>query len=252
MIACLALFISLGAGAYATKQPVKLPPNSVGTQQLKPNAVQRTDIANKAVVSGKLADNSVGSGKLADKSVGSLNLADNSVGSSEVAPAAVTTSKLAVRPVVRVTRATNQAIPGLVGFVPVNWTSEVFDTQTMHDNTTNNARLTAPVAGIYDVSANVDWAANNVGVRVLLLVKNGTTGIATKASSPTSPSSTFAQEVRGTVSMQQGDYVELRVQQIHDFSDPVGPPPSMLNPLDIVSDANVAPYFSLTWVAPAP
>ena len=242
MIACLALFISLGAGAYATKQPVKLPPNSVGTQQLKPNAVQRTDIANKAVVSGKLAD----------KSVGSLNLADNSVGSSEVAPAAVTTSKLAVRPVVRVTRATNQAIPGLVGFVPVNWTSEVFDTQTMHDNTTNNARLTAPVAGIYDVSANVDWAANNVGVRVLLLVKNGTTGIATKASSPTSPSSTFAQEVRGTVSMQQGDYVELRVQQIHDFSDPVGPPPSMLNPLDIVSDANVAPYFSLTWVAPAP
>ena len=232
MIACLALFISLGAGAYATKQPVKLPPNSVGTQQLKPNAVQRTDIANKAVVSGKLAD--------------------KSVGSSEVAPAAVTTSKLAVRPVVRVTRATNQAIPGLVGFVPVNWTSEVFDTQTMHDNTTNNARLTAPVAGIYDVSANVDWAANNVGVRVLLLVKNGTTGIATKASSPTSPSSTFAQEVRGTVSMQQGDYVELRVQQIHDFSDPVGPPPSMLNPLDIVSDANVAPYFSLTWVAPAP
>jgi len=232
VIACLALFISLGAGAYATKQPVKLPPNSVGTQQLKPNAVQRTDIANKAVVSGKLAD--------------------KSVGSSEVAPAAVTTSKLAVRPVVRVTRATNQAIPGLVGFVPVNWTSEVFDTQTMHDNTTNNARLTAPVAGIYDVSANVDWAANNVGVRVLLLVKNGTTGIATKASSPTSPSSTFAQEVRGTVSMQQGDYVELRVQQIHDFSDPVGPPPSMLNPLDIVSDANVAPYFSLTWVAPAP
>ena len=242
MIACLALFISLGAGAYATQQPVKLPPNSVGTAQLKPNSVKKSDTA----------PGSVGDSELADKSVSSGKLADNSVSSGKLAPGSVTTSKLSSRPVVRVTRATNQAIPGLVGFVPVNWTSEVFDTQTMHDNTTNNTRLTAPVAGIYDVSANVDWAANAVGVRVLLLVKNGTTGIATKASSPTSLSSTFAQEAGGTVSMQQGDYVELRVQQTHDFSDPVGSPPSMLNPLDIVSDANVAPYFSLTWVAPAP
>lgn len=253
VIACLALFISLGAGASAINKSAKLPANSVGSEQLKPNSVKDSETAPGSIGSKELEGSSVDETKLEDGSVGTAELADNSVNSGKLGDRSVPPSKLAVQPVARVTRTADQSITGSAS-VPVSWTSEVFDTQAMHSNTVNNTRLTAPIDGIYDVSANVDWAAHNdVGPRVITLVKNGSTGIAGKGGNPISPTSTYAQDVSATVSMQQGDYVEVKVFQINDFSNVAGipPPPSVINPLNIVSDANVSPHFSLTYVAPA-
>jgi hypothetical protein len=54
--ATLALFLSLGGGAYAA---ATLPANSVGAKQLKKNAVERAKLKNNAVDGTKILDRSI-------------------------------------------------------------------------------------------------------------------------------------------------------------------------------------------------
>lgn len=55
----------------------------------------------------------------------------------------------------------------------VNWDSENFDSGTLHDNSTNNSRITVPSAGKYQISANIVFSTNNTGIRQILIRKNG-------------------------------------------------------------------------------
>lgn len=60
--------------------------------------------------------------------------------------------------------------------------SERFDqvggaTSNQHDNSTNNSRLTCRYAGVYAITANVQFAGNGTGDRYLFLRLNGTTKI---------------------------------------------------------------------------
>ncbi len=55
--------------------------------------------------------------------------------------------------------------------------SERFDTDGIHDNTTNNSRLTAKTAGKYVIMANTYWTNNSIGKRSLVLRVNGATDI---------------------------------------------------------------------------
>ncbi len=57
LVACVALFVSLGGASYAA---VAIPNNSVGAAQLKKNAVTNSKISNNAVTFKKIAPNSVG------------------------------------------------------------------------------------------------------------------------------------------------------------------------------------------------
>jgi hypothetical protein len=52
VVASLALFVSLGGGAYAA---FKLPRNSVGSVQIKPNAVRSSDVKNGSLLSKDFA-----------------------------------------------------------------------------------------------------------------------------------------------------------------------------------------------------
>lgn len=56
---------------------------------------------------------------------------------------------------------------------PLNFNSERFDTDTMHDTSTNNERLTCKTAGLYLIIANVGFASNVTGLRSLSLELNG-------------------------------------------------------------------------------
>src|SRR5687768_6803416 len=47
----------------------------------------------------------------------------------------------------------------------LTWDAESYDTASMHDNSTNPGRLTAPVDGIYAVTVQVDWDFNVAGRR---------------------------------------------------------------------------------------
>lgn len=56
---------------------------------------------------------------------------------------------------------------------PIAWTAEKFDTAAMHDNVTDNTRITVTVAGKYAVSAGLDFAANALGLRRIMIKVGG-------------------------------------------------------------------------------
>jgi len=72
-----------------------------------------------------------------------------------------------------VRRASAQSIPNGV-VTAVNWDTEDYDTDGIHDNATNNERLTVP-SGVSKVKlfAYQEWAAYTVGHRIMSLSKNG-------------------------------------------------------------------------------
>lgn len=70
---------------------------------------------------------------------------------------------------------TNLSIPDSTITV-VGMNSESYDVTDMHDNTTNNERITIPSdgAGVYVISAQVNFAASATGVRNVYIYKDGT------------------------------------------------------------------------------
>lgn len=56
--------------------------------------------------------------------------------------------------------------------------SERWDTDGMHDNVTNNSRLTCVTAGLFDILGAVGFADNATGERLAYIRLNGTTIIA--------------------------------------------------------------------------
>ena len=77
-------------------------------------------------------------------------------------------------PAVQVTKSTTQSITNAT-VTTLTWDVENFDTDTMHDNVTNNSRLTARRPGKYVIFMNIIFSSNNTGGRQLLIRKNGTT-----------------------------------------------------------------------------
>jgi uncharacterized protein DUF5907 len=91
-----------------------------------------------------------------------------------IADGAVGTEKFSSTiPAVRTFANGNQ--PSIASGTPtyVNFEEEAYDTADMHSTSSNTSRLTAPVAGIYRISVNVDWSDNPNGGRQITLTKNG-------------------------------------------------------------------------------
>ena len=59
--------------------------------------------------------------------------------------------------------------------VALAYNQESFDTDSMHDNSTNNTRVTFTTAGTYVITSNVVYAANGTGYRKISLRLNGST-----------------------------------------------------------------------------
>lgn len=98
-------------------------------------------------------------------------------------------------------------------FTIVNFDGEDFDTDSYHDNVTNNERLTISENGLYIIAANFEFANNATGDRIATIRLNGTTTLATVRVPPATsfntrlPVSTISQ-------LTAGDYVEFGVDQI--------------------------------------
>jgi hypothetical protein len=96
--------------------------------------------------------------------------------------------------------------------------SERFDqagnaADTMHDNVTNNSRLTCRYAGVYQITGNASFAANATGYRQLEIKLNNTTTI--ESSIDMTASGTVASRILCTTlySLAVNDYVELIAYQ---------------------------------------
>lgn len=94
----------------------------------------------------------------------------------------------------------------------LSWDTESADPENMHDNVTNNSRITIGRAGVYRISGCMYWDANVTGGRVLSIMKNG----ASELGGHTSPGLNIdTGGVKTTfnvpATLAAGDYVEIRV-----------------------------------------
>lgn len=111
--------------------------------------------------------------------------------------------------------------------------SERADTDTIHDNVTNNSRLTCKTAGVYAVSANVEWTANATGYRELFLLINGVTRFADNVAPPVTTGVVTRQQAQGIYALAVNDYVEAWVNQSSGVA------------LNIITAANYSPEFMM-------
>jgi hypothetical protein len=111
------------------------------------------------------------------------------------------------------TRASNQTISNAT-FVAIAFTSEDFDTDGFHDNSTNNTRLTIPAGkgGYYWVYGSFMYAPNATGRRDIYIFKNTTLS---KFHVFPATSSTIANSVSigAVINLAAGDYVTLQAYQ---------------------------------------
>ncbi len=161
---------SVTAAAIAT--------GAVGAQELAAGSVRSIDIANGAVGPTKIAPNSIGKGQLATGGVGAAEIATGAVGPSE----------LAVLPGGKVSLLADTSLAsGAVTIVPL---SSVEYANGSSWSAARPDRLTAPIAGVYQVTGSVFFqTANGSGARSVFIV------------SATDTSSIFAGDQRDPVSL---------------------------------------------------
>lgn len=91
----------------------------------------------------------------------------------------------------------------------VEFNAEQFDTDTIHDNSTNPGRLTAKLAGKYLVSCSIRWEGNATGTRSVGLRKNGTTFISANGSKDVEGNHVIVTGSPVIIDLAANDYVEV-------------------------------------------
>ncbi|MBI5622281.1 MAG: hypothetical protein HY924_00735, partial [Elusimicrobia bacterium] len=138
---------------------------------------------------------------------------------------------------VRVTKSANQTL-GDNTLTAITWDVETFDTDGMHDNATNNTRLTAPITGKYLVGATLVYNENTTGGRGVHVRKNGATYYGGNEPQTPAAGGTFHDAFSHTtlVDLAAGEYVEILGHQ----QSTVG--------LDVLSGSNPISQAWMTYV----
>lgn len=114
-------------------------------------------------------------------------------------------------------RLTNSAAISLTNALTtaVTFDTEVFDEGGLHSTSSNTSRVTIPTggSGLYLIGASVEFAANATGVRDMFIVLNGASSIGVMRSTTPSGTSTTRLATSTVYALNDGDYVELRVNQ---------------------------------------
>lgn len=251
MVSTLCLFILLGGGAYAAGRLTK---NSVGSRELKPRAVGPANLKNRAVTFRKLHPSAKrrlrgargapgpegAQGPPGDPAAIGLGV----VGTANIAPTV---------PAARVTHDEEQTVePSETKML--DFDEERYDTAGLHAAATSS-RLTAPVPGVYLVTANVEWSPEGpsfeaAGARTILLVRNGNTVIASERQGPTDFDGTgsaenIVQAIATQALLAAGDYVDVRV--LHSQLEQL-----LIVSFSGISSLEISPEFAMTWLAPGP
>lgn len=115
-------------------------------------------------------------------------------------------------PACRVFHNASISIPNAVETVlPFN--SERFDTDAMHDNATNNTRITFTSAGLYLVTLHFEFVSNGVGYRYGALRLGGTVNIAFESKNSESVLSGAGFSIATAYKFTAAQYVTAHVYQ---------------------------------------
>lgn len=219
VVATLALFIALGGVGYAA---ATLPENSVGAPQLKKNAVTGSKVRNSSLTGSDVKDRSLSAKDFRGSVQGpkgdpgpSTGPAGGALSGSYPNPAlaagAVTVDKLAPLATVRVTNADPVSVTTNADTV-LPWSTELYDVGGMHSDA-QSSRLTAPAAGVYAISAGVRWGSNDSANRMLSLLLNDTTIIASDTRGPMLGGVRPMNQVATTRRLAAGDFITVTVLQ---------------------------------------
>lgn len=175
--------------------------------------------------------------------------ADAHIGDTTTAHGAVATAtanKIALRdakgqvvglvPTARVYNDANQSIANNT-LTALAFNSERFDNDTIHDNSTNNSRLTCKTAGKYLITGQAIFDFHATGGRAVRIRHNGTTDIAVNQVQPPTTSALTASMIITTIyDLAVNDYVELFVNQTSGGA------------LNILTVSNMSPEFMMVKV----
>lgn len=211
VVACLCLFLVVGGGTAAALK---------GT-----NRVNSRDIVDDSVKGRDVRDGNVGSIEIGNGEIGPVDRAavpGARVSQPHDGPGCAGGQSIA--------DSTDEAL--LFGV-------EEFDQAATHvsDPTCVNplrSRLTAPISGLYEIGAGVDWPSNNAGTRTLSVRTNGLTPVATERTDAVSGAATV-QTVQTLARLEEGDFVEAVVRKTGGGS------------LSVSGSQN---YLSLAWLGP--
>ena len=111
------------------------------------------------------------------------------------------------------TRTANQSISNATD-TAVAWDSEIFDTNSFHDNATNNSRITIPTGkgGKYQFNFVIRWVGNSTGFRNIKFFINGVEG-ASLVRALNLSSDGLVMNGSVILNLSAGDYVQLYVYQ---------------------------------------
>ena len=250
VVSTLCLFLLLGGGAYAASQ---LPKNSVGPKQLKRGAVTTAKIRDRAVKLRKLHGSAINRLRGARGPRGVPGSQGQPGDPAAIGVGVVGTANLAPTiPATRVTHDEDQIIES-DELTTLEFNRERYDTAGLHSPATNS-RLIAPVRGVYVITANVEWglevAGEAVGVRTLVLARNGNAPIAIdRESSSDFDGAGGAENIAQTIATQTlldgGDYVGVQVHHTQ---------PAELTIASFFDSPalELSPEFAMTWLAPGP
>lgn len=163
----------------------------------------------------------------------------NAVGANEVANGSLGSAEFSSSiPAARVANSASQTI-GTSGVTVLAFDTERYDTANLH-GPANNTLLTAPVDGIYAISASVQWAATGAtGMRSLSIQRNAASFLAVDTRDDLAgATNATSQEVTTQARLQAGDFVRAQV-----FQDSGGD-------LSVNANPEFSPEFSMTWLAP--
>lgn len=127
---------------------------------------------------------------------------------------------------------TSQSIPNDT-LTAVAFNTELFDDDTMHDNATNNSRITIKTAGIYSIKASVQFDLNATGVRTISLRVNGTTYISFANQLSVGGSDPTNVSTSRDYTLAVNDYIEVVVKQTSGV------------PLSVTYNSAYSPMFSV-------
>jgi len=91
--------------------------------------------------------------------------------------------------------------------------TDLWDTDSMHDPTTNNSRMTFTTAGIYVLNAQIQWSNNSSGRRETFIKFNGGDDIMAATELPASGDGSIPQNLCAIYEFDADDYVEIIVYQ---------------------------------------
>lgn len=139
-------------------------------------------------------------------------------------------------PEARVYNSANLSIPN-TAVTTLTFDSEQFDSDTIHDTSSNTSRLTCNTPGVYQITGQIAYTSNATGIRSAYIRLNGTNYIAITTTNAVNGDRSIIQ-VTTQYELIATDYVELQTLQ------------SSGGALNAEVQNAYSPYFSMVRIGP--